>query len=319
MSLINVAFAVDTNNLDQVGVVIASILAHATRPAELGFFILLDGPAAIAEQKIAGWAVRPPNLTVVPFDGSFAARVPRGHVSTAALLRTHLPKALPDLDRVVYLDADVIVRHDIAELFAADLGGKPMGGVVEMGVYLRLRRDTVRHASTQKDYLAWLGFDPDTSTYVNTGVLVMDLAALRALDFSSRAVAFSNERGPGLRSMDQCLINTILQGQIASIDPRWNACGHVINLPRHHHYVPAALRPSLRLQMNDPWIIHYTGAKKPWNSAEVWRAEDWWAHADKSGIAWGPRPEAHPEPLLVTALRSLTWGTSYLVNRVHPH
>lgn len=320
MSKINVAFTVDNQNLDQVAVVIASIVATSSDPAVLRFFIVLDGPADVAEQKLRRWAARPPNLTLVPVENTFAALPQRGHISNAALLRTQLPNALPQLDRVLYLDADVIVRRDIAELYASDLGGMPIGGVADLGIYMMLRRQNIRRDPTLSDYFTRLGLDPRKSQYVNSGVLLMDLQALRKLHFSAAALAFWNERGAEVITMDQCLINTILSSRIGTLDPRWNACGHMIRQVRHHHYVPRRHQPSLMLQKTDPWVIHYTGPDKPWNSAAVWRGGDWWDHAARSGIAWAPVPDevTRAEPRLMSAWRSVTGGLSYAVSRLYP-
>ena len=319
MTGINVAFTVDNHNLDQVAVVITSILAHSSEPSALRFFIVLDGPADVARQKIAGWPDRPGTLTLVPLDNRFAGRPQVGHISTAALLRTQLPNALPQLDRVLYLDADIIVRRDIAELYRSDLGDKPVGGVLDLGMYMRLRRESVHGDPALGDYFARLGLNLHQSPYVNSGVLLMDLAALRAFEFSARALAFSKARGAELITMDQCLINTLLSGRIALLDPRWNAFCHVLHQPRRHHYLPRRLRADLKLQQSEPWLVHYTGPNKPWNSAEVWRAADWWAYAETSGIGWPPAPTGGRRPsALASAWRSVTWGLSYALARVHP-
>jgi lipopolysaccharide biosynthesis glycosyltransferase len=319
MNDINIAFAVDSNNLDQVAIVIASILATTADPARLRFFIVVDAAHDAAENKINGWASRPPHLTIVPCRNAFGSRAALGHISTAALLRTQLPDVLPDLDRVLYLDADIVVRQDIAGLYQSELGGKPAGGILDIGMYLRLRRDKIRRDATLADYFLRLGLDPHQSQYVNSGVLLMDLEALRELGFSARALRFSNEHGASLITMDQCLINTILLGQIALLDPRWNVGGYLMGLPRHHHYVPRRLQRDLRLQAADPWLVHYTGKSKPWNAASVWHGEDWWAYAGRSGIAWPAVPASGKRPSrLKSAWRSVTWGFSYALSRVHP-
>jgi len=319
MTEVNIAFTVDDHSLDQVAIVIASILATAAAPSALRFFIVLDGPAEVAKGRIGRWAARPANLTLVSFENPFAERPRLGHISNAALLRTQLPVALPELERVLYLDADLIVRRDIAGLYGSDLDGKPVGGVVDIGMYMRLRRDTIHGEPTLGDYFARLGLDLRRTPYVNSGVLLMDLAALRTLEFSTRAIAFSKARGAELITMDQCLVNTLLAGQIAALDPSWNSFAHVMDQPRRHHYIPRRLLPDLRLQRADPWIIHYTGQNKPWNAAEVWRAADWWAYAESSGIAWPPVPGAKRRPArLMSAWRSVTWGISYVLSRMHP-
>ncbi len=319
MDEVNIAFVVDNSSLDQVAVVIASILACSTAPSALRFFIVLDGSADVARQKLAAWTVRPPHLTLLPVDNPFAPRT-RGHISPAALLRTQLPLVLPQLDRVLYLDADIVVRRDIAELYRSELDDMPMGGAPDLGFYMMLRRESIHRETRLETYFGRLGIDLRRSLYVNSGVLLMDLAALRRLEFSGEALAFSNARGSELITMDQCLINTILTGRIAALDARWNACGHMIRQPRHHHYVARRFQPGLALQQSDPWLIHYTGTDKPWNSAAVWRAGDWWQHAANTGVAWPAVPDAAvvAQSPVISAWRSVTAGLSRALSRLHP-
>ena len=52
-----------------------------------------------------------------------------GCASTATYRRAFLPGLLPDLDRVIYLDADLIVRSSLAELWSTDLAGAALGAV----------------------------------------------------------------------------------------------------------------------------------------------------------------------------------------------
>jgi lipopolysaccharide biosynthesis glycosyltransferase len=321
MDEVSIAFVVDNASLDQVAVVIASILASSAEPAALRFFIIFDGSAETAKPKLAAWAVKPPHLTLLPVDNPFLPRTRPVHISTAALLRTQLPVLLPQLDRVLYFDADIIVRRDIAELYRSDLVGNAMGAVVDLDINMALRRELIHRSTRLKHYFERLGIDPRRSLYVNSGVLLMDLAALRRLDFSAEALAFANARGAELITMDQCLINTILSGRIAALDPRWNACGQIIGQPRRHHYIARRLQPDLRLQQADPWLIHYTGAQKPWTSMRVWRAGDWWQHAAGTGIAWAPvasQPPARRKSPLMPAWRAVTDGVSRLLSRIYP-
>lgn len=320
MAEVNIAFVVDRGSLDQVAVVIASILATSGEPSALRFVIVFDGDAEVAQEKLAAWSIKPPHLTVLPVKNPFPPRTRPMHVSTAALLRTQLPELLPELERVLYLDADIIVRRDIAELYRSDLGGMAVGGVADLGMNMMLRRESIQHSTRLKEYFARLGIDPRTSLYVNSGVLVMGLAALRQIGFSAEAAAFARTKGPELLTMDQCLINTVLAGRIASLDLRWNACGNLMGHPRHYHYVARRYQPGLALQQSDPWLIHYTGPDKPWNSGAAWRAGEWWQHAANTGLAWtrvAPPPARRESPLLAV-WRAVTAGGSRALSRLYP-
>src|SRR5688500_18132312 len=86
---------------------------------------------------------------------------------TIVWLRFLLPELLPDLERVLYLDADTLAVAPLEPLFALGLDGCPIGAVanvVDEGLWPHVRG---------------LGID-DPTQFFNSGVLLMDLAALRA-------------------------------------------------------------------------------------------------------------------------------------------
>ena len=54
-------------------------------------------------------------------------------VSPAVLYRLRIADLLPDLDRVIYLDADTMVLSSLRPLWEEDLGGKPIAAVRDIG------------------------------------------------------------------------------------------------------------------------------------------------------------------------------------------
>lgn len=291
---IHIAFAVDRGYLKQVAVTIASIIANASTPEALRFHILHADDDAVMSEQVALW--QRPHVRSVPVENLFAEGVlENSHISVATWLRMLLPVALPDVDRLIYLDADLVVLADIAGLWNADLGDAPMGGVVDIGIYRYARRGDARRDYFYRDYLVSLGLDPAKPQYVNAGVLLMDLARLREIEFTRRSTEMYLERRDRLVLADQDIINGVMQGDIAHLDPRWNVLARGLSKAgeRHNHYVPEWLRSDLALQYSEQWIIHYIGRHKPWGSAGVWGEEAWWRYAPQSGIEW-TRPVAVP-------------------------
>lgn len=139
--------------------------------------------------------------------------------------RMWLPLMLPSVDRCVYLDADTMVRAPISELARIDLGegnllGMNMGSVPEFGY--------------------------------NSGVMVMDLAAMRREErMYQRLDRFLREDGAaGYHCPDQTAINRFFAGKICPIGREWN-------FPP----TPGANDP----KMGEAKIWHwYNGTRKPY-------------------------------------------------------
>ena len=80
--------------------------------------------------------------------------------------RIFLPELLPDVDRVLYLDGDLIALESLAPLWSTNLGDNYLGAVTNVFQSDHLNRP---HE---------LGLS-EPSSYFNSGVLLMDLAAMR--------------------------------------------------------------------------------------------------------------------------------------------
>jgi lipopolysaccharide biosynthesis glycosyltransferase len=284
---VHVAFVVDRGFLNQVAVTIASIVANAAQPETLRFHIVHAEDQDLVAKQVARWGR--PNVDTIRVQNPFSHMDLGGHrVSVAALLKTILPTALQHLARLIYLDADIVVLRDIAELWRVDLGGAPMAGVIDMGVYRRMARAEWHGDPSDRNRMAALGLSANRPQYVNSGLLLMDLDELRRINFSRTASEMNSNHRGARQFVDQDIINSALAGRIAILDPRWNVTLQSMSrrAQRRHHYLPEMLQNDLALQKSEQWAIHYTGPDKPWVSSGIWMEEKWWRYAPLSGLDW---------------------------------
>ncbi len=137
--------------------------------------------------------------------------------SKAAYARFYIPEAFPNLKRCVYLDGDIIVLRDLAELLAP----------------LRDR----------------LGLR-DERNYFNSGVMYFDCERWRAEHLTESLIDLSRTRTDILHAQDQDALNIVLEDRVLLIDPTWNTsqyekphplAGHIVHLigpikPWHKRY-----------------------------------------------------------------------------------
>jgi lipopolysaccharide biosynthesis glycosyltransferase len=123
--------------------------------------------------------------------------------------RVLLPDLLPDVRRVLYLDADLLVVAPLDDLWAADLAGAPLGAV----------RNVVE--PTMREHVHELGL-VDHRDYFNAGVLVIELDRWRADAEAARIDEFVAARG-ATPWFDQDALNVTFAGRWHALDPRWNA------------------------------------------------------------------------------------------------
>ncbi|NIZ19670.1 glycosyltransferase family 8 protein [Entomospira culicis] len=98
--------------------------------------------------------------------------------------RLFLPNLLPHLDKIIYLDADVLVLADLTEYYALDLKETAFGSVIEdilafrrYYVFTQLAKLDKQHMSYQADW-----------EYINAGILFLNLKKLRAIDLEEKAL-----------------------------------------------------------------------------------------------------------------------------------
>ncbi len=152
----------------------------------------------------------------------------------------------PDLDRVVFLDADSLVLDDPEELWTVDLGGRVLGAVVD---------GAIPRCSSRRGVRGWRGIGiPATARYFNAGVMAISLSAWRERDVTARALAYlGGLRGDG-GFLHQEGLNAVAWDEWLALDPRWNLLGSLAGRP---HGTPVPQRPA---------IVHFAGRIKPWRS-----------------------------------------------------
>ena len=147
-------------------------------------------------------------------------------------------------DRVLYLDADIVVVGSIAPLWTTDLGGALMGAVDIPG-------------STQGVTL--LGMRAEDG-YFNAGVLIIDLAQWRATRAEEIVIDYIREN-PDRVLYDQDALNACFYGCTKRLDYKWNVIRpfyrEPLVLPLGRHEIEEIRREAR--------IIHFNGGSKPWS------------------------------------------------------
>lgn len=177
-------------------------------------------------------------------------------LSPASVSRLFLPDILPEISRVIYLDGDTITDLDIAELWAQNLAGMPLGAVPDLGV-VRARfivpQDPTFDTWATMALPIWEAMGIPLEKYFNAGVLVLDLAMLRETPLFHEALNLlaSYAHFPCL---DQDALNAIFANMYKALPFRYNVL---------MAFSPLAAAPA---------IWHYN-SQKPWDAYPVARQE----------------------------------------------
>ena len=199
-----------------------------------------------------------------------------GHFRPETYYRLLAPQLLPNVDKAIYLDSDLIVEKDIAELFDVDVTGYPLAATRDADTIGQIEG----YDATVGPYLKnELGMR-NPHDYFQAGVLLMNLAELRRTVSPEEFLALSTQRM--WRWLDQDVLNRVVNGNYVRVHMRWNYLMDWQHLRRTHivSNAPADVRAEYEEAAADPAIIHFAGPdNRPWLYPDADRADNFWRYA----------------------------------------
>ena len=155
------------------------------------------------------------------------------------LMRLCLPDLLPDVDKILYLDCDMVVLTDIGELWNTKLGSKYLAACID---------EWIMNKATKQRMEYYEKVSVPLKNYFNAGLLLLNLKLLREQPnpFSSTLFSYLHDN-PELPFLDQDLLNWYCKGDYILLDKKYDV------FPWWKDAI----------EYTDDCIIHYT-IGKPW-------------------------------------------------------
>lgn len=279
-----VASCVDAGYLPLALVVANSIARHADPQRAVEYHVLYDGPDHWAVDMLGAFAKGPVTVRLHRLTNPWIRFGVINGFPPSTFFRFAIPDVLAGCDRAIYLDCDLIVEADLGPLFDTDLIDHPIGAVpCVLTIAAALRNgvarsggELVRAADYFRDVLG-LDTEQRVLSYRQCGVLLLDLNALRRMDYAAQMSAVVDRLGDRLAYCDQCAANLLLRERFADIDPRWNIAPYAMHRPAPDN-APPQLRQLLQRQQHVRGIVHF-GGEKPWSDLLMPGALRWWGYA----------------------------------------
>ncbi|KAI0067651.1 glycosyltransferase family 8 protein [Artomyces pyxidatus] len=261
---VNVVYAIDAAYAMPAAVSIRSLLKQSC--GRISIYVIDCGLDEVNKEKLK---------QSLPIDDNFtltflklppqSLAVEKGAVWAKVDLATIVP-----VERVLYLDADTLIRGDVKDLWDTDLVGQPLAAAADVGY-------PMGHSELGR------------MRYFNAGVMLMDLAKIRAehakLELAARDMGHS-------QYLEQDILNVYFRDRWTELSLKWNAQGLAT-----YAEDPSEDRNALAIEeMRDASIVHFTGpvhpdveivlnpwvqpyTAKPWGYAGAPShpfAEEWW-------------------------------------------
>ncbi len=279
---INIVFSADKNYIPYLSVAVQSIIDCSSTRYNYDIIILYTDIIEYQKRFLLSMLKDFPNISIRFFnmngyidkydlDKLFTER----YLSLSAYFRLFMGKIFEAYKKVIYLDCDLIVTRDIAELFEINIGHHAIGAAYDLGFTNKLYNED--YTCSFKKYLLEKFNFSHLEKYFNSGVLLVNIEEFNKvnleylLDLAQRNNQFFH---------DQNVLNVAFENNYFRLPQTWNLQWHIkfqcSNYQKKLIKEESALYDDFQYV---PAIIHYTSNEKPWKYPHHSFANIWWQYA----------------------------------------
>lgn len=263
----NIVCATDDNFVQHCTIMLVSLLSNNKN---VSIYILTEGLSEdnkrILEMEVAQ---KGGNIHFLIVDSAVVEKFPMpsdgglSHISRATYYRLLMAELLPtSLDKVIYLDCDIIVNGSLKELWDIDIDNYAIAASKQIGYGFEAER---------------LGY-PIEFGYFNAGVNVVNLKYWREHNVKDSLLSYINSNSARIKYHDQDTLNAVLYDKCLHIMPQWNMTSLTFSLflsSRGDSRNGVVLnfyeveKRNIRENKKNPIVVHYVSKPKPWNKGCV--------------------------------------------------
>lgn len=257
-------FTIDDNYAPYMAVALYSLMENANPQYDYTIYIIYQDLSDANKKRIIDMRkdnfeiiFQKMNDTVHGISSDKAGCLRCDYSTYTIYYRLFIADMFPQYDKGLYLDSDIVVPGDIAELCLTDLHGKPVGACADISV------SGVEVIASYMENAVGV----DRYKYINSGILLMDLKKIREINLSQHFLRLLNTYCFDTIAPDQDYLNAMCNGNIFLLDKVWDA------MPLHN-----------QPEMSEPKIIHYNLFDKPWCYKGVQYESYFWKAAAKTSF-----------------------------------
>lgn len=180
----------------------------------------------------------------------------RDYYSKTTYFRLFIPNLYPQYTKALYLDSDIVVLEDVADLYNTNMENNLVAAAPD---------DVIQTIEVFQEYAEKVVGVADYRNYFNAGVLLMNLDELRKFDFQEKFI-YSLDKIKFSVAQDQDYLNRLCKGRVKIVDSNWNR-------------MPIAREKE---NQGDIKLIHYNLAYKPWHFEDILYKDYFWNYAKKT-------------------------------------
>lgn len=273
-----VVFSCSNLFVPHVTVAIQSLIKHSTKNHNYDLMILHCGITEQNQQIMKTMLNGFLNISLRFFNVEEYIRPANLHVysfySVETYYRLLIPQLLYTYKKVVYLDSDVTILRDIADLFETEIGDNLLGASLDLEVTCRYSIEP-----NVKEYLEKILALDSPDSYFQAGVLIFNIYEFNKLFAPYELMEFAGKHA--FTYVDQDVLNITCSGHVYTLSPKWDVIpdGDIWKITDSLKKGPQDIYVRYLQSTKDPFIIHHAGPTKPWNNPQIEYAEVYWKYA----------------------------------------
>ena len=260
LDVIPIFFAVDDGYIPFLAVALQSLIENSSKNYYYSIKILYTNIEEENKQKISKYKKENVNIEFVDLN-YYIKKVKdklytRDYYTKTTYFRLFIPNLYPQYDKAIYLDSDIVVLGDIAELYNVNMGNNLIAAAPD---------DVIQTTKVFQEYAEKVVGVADYRNYFNAGILLMNLDEFRKFNFQEKFL-YLLETIKFTVAQDQDYLNRLCKGKVKIIDKAWDR-------------MPIAIDD---MKEEDIKVIHYNLAYKPWHFENVLYKTYFWKYAQKT-------------------------------------
>ena len=267
----NCVFCFDNKMFEPACVAIASLLDSKNPREHFDIFCIVDNESLTRKSELEAIVKRRDEESVIhvletpnDFEGAYEVR----GISRATYTRLLIHRILPQIDKILYSDVDVLFRGSIKGLWDTDISD----------VYFAAVKGTNNFANKWNKYKEYDYFDELyglKGQYVNAGIMLMNLAFVREAGIENEWLERAKRR---YEYQDQDILNITCKDKILHLPLEYNVVAYLVPKWFKKYYVQNIYSKDEAIKAyHNPIVLHYAG-DKPWNNRDTFRGEEWWRY-----------------------------------------
>jgi len=264
MKIIPVALAADNNYAMPMAVSMTSMLESANKDTFYDFYLLIPSDFSDENKEKINKLQEAYHCKINYIDmQSYFEESPNklAHATNQSYYRLMLASIVLQYKKMLYLDVDVVVNADLAELYDIDLGNNYYGGVLHPTYYF----------GNWDGHCKLLNI-PDLHSYINAGVLSINLEKIREDKLEPVLVNAVKNNYPAI---DQDVINSVCYGKIKHVPFKFNVLIKTVEYLKDNKITEVYKYDEFLDAFRHPAIVHFANPTKPWQDSNLLFADLW--------------------------------------------